>query len=288
MKLGSSKSIRSFLLKLSQSEGLIFQQLVTRYLHERLLYRLSVSEYRHKFILKGGNLLYALESINVRPTVDIDILAKHIINDKEKLKRIFTDICSIRYDDDCINFDTSNITASDIAEEIKYSGIRLLILAKFDTIQQFLQIDIGFGDIIIPEPVLISYPTLVSGLNSPDIMTYSIETVIAEKFHAMIQHSIFNSRMKDFYDVYILLKNNKIDKQQLQFAILQTFKHRNTFFDINHPLFTVSFYTDQNRLTMGKAFLRKINISEELDFSVVVKSILEQLEPIYKQITMNN
>ena len=285
MKIGSPTSLRAILTNLSNKEGLPFQQVITRYLHERLLYRLSVSKYKPAFILKGGNLLYAVEGLHIRPTMDIDILAKHITNDKETLKNIFKDICSIKYDDDCVSFDTSNISVSDISEEKKYSGIRLLINAQFDTIKQCLQVDIGFGDVITPAPVLISYPTLLDGLNPPDIMAYSIETVIAEKFEAMITLSTFNSRMKDFYDVYTLLKNNEIENNILQAAILQTFKQRNTIFTENHLLFSKSFSEDKNRQIMWKAFLRKIQFSQDLEFPFVVKSILERLQPIYNELS---
>ena len=284
MKKGNPKSIRAILKNISDREKIDFQLLVIRYLHERLLYRLSLSEYRFKFILKGGNLMYAIEGLHVRPTMDIDILAHHISNEKETLKDIFKNICSVRYDDDCVLFDATDITATDIAEEKKYSGIRLLIKARFDTIVQLLQVDIGFGDIVTPEPVMVSYPTLINELMPPNIMAYSIETVIAEKFHAMIQHSLFNSRMKDFYDVFILLKNHEINDNSLQEAILQTFRQRGTFFVKNHSLFLESFYEDSNRKTMWKSFLRKSKISEDLEFSVILKNILERLQPIYDRL----
>jgi len=278
---GSAKSIRAILKNIADREKIDFQIIVVRYLHERLLYRLSLSQYKSKIILKGGNLLYAIEGLHVRPTVDIDVLAKYIANDKEVFRNIFRDICSVRYDDDCVVFDTSNITVSDIAEEKKYSGIRLLIEAHFDTIKQTLQVDVGFGDIVIPAPVSISYPTLLDGLNPPDILAYSIETVIAEKFHAMIEHGIFNSRMKDFYDVYMLLKNSTINNSDLQEAIFQTFKNRNVVFEDTPPLFSDSFYEDPNLQARWKAFLRKIKISGDLNFSYVVKTILMRLQPIF-------
>ena len=225
--------------------------------------------------------MYAIEGLHMRPTADIDILARHVINDKETLRNIFTTICSVRYDDDCVSFDSSNITVSDIAEDKKYSGVRLLIKAQFDTIKQILQVDIGFGDIVIPEPVFLSFPTLLNELNTPEIIAYSIESVIAEKFHAMIEYSTFNSRMKDFYDVYILLKKNEINNEYLQEAILQTFKQRNTIFFKNHPLLSESFYEDLKRQTMWRGFLRKIKNNENLEFSHVVKSILERLQRYY-------
>ena len=285
MKPGNSTSIKAVLMNLSNREELPFQQIITRYLHERLLYRLSISQYKSSFILKGGNLVYAMEGLHARPTIDIDMLAKHISNDKEILKEIFRNICSIVYEEDCVIFDVSNIVVSDIAKEKKYSGIRLLINTKFDTIKQKLQIDIGFGDFITPAPLSLSYPTLLYGLNPPDILAYSIETVIAEKFHAMIEHGIFNSRMKDFYDVYILLKNNVINNENLQESILQTFRHRNTDFTENHQLFTSAFHENPNRQTMWKAFLRKMKISDDLEFPLVVKTILERLQPIYNELS---
>jgi len=280
MKVGSSTSIRACLLKLSQNEGLVFQQVVTRYLHERLLYRLSLSEYKYKFILKGGNLLYALEGLHVRPTVDIDILAKNIENDKEILKKIFTDICNIHYDNDCVYFDTSNIVVSDIAEEKKYSGIRLLIKAQFNTIKQYLQVDIGFGDIVFPAPIIISYPTLLNELSPPDIMAYSIETLIAEKFHAMTQLGLFNSRYKDFYDVYKLFLQNEINEQALTEAIKVTFRQRETKFSTNHPLFSDVFAKDPDRNLQWHYFLKKIKHSETLTFETVMSLIKSKLQPI--------
>lgn len=288
MKKGSATSIRATLKNIADKEQTKFQFIITRYLHERLLYRIAKSIYANKFFLKGGNLLYAIEGLHVRPTTDIDMLAKHTTNDKETLKSIFKDICSIKYDDDCVIFDAANITVTDIAEDKKYSGVRLLIKAQLDTIKQFLQVDIGFGDIITPAPVLISYPTLINELNPPDIMAYSIETVIAEKFHAMILNGAFNSRMKDFYDVYILFKNNEIDDKNLQEAILQTFKNRNTDFTENHELFMSSFYENKNRQTMWNAFLRKMKISENMEFPFIVKNILERLLPINNKLIKIN
>ena len=283
MKTGSSTSIRAVLMNLSRKEGLPFQQVITRYLHERLLYRLSLSEYRQNFILKGGNLLYALEGLHTRPTIDIDMLAKQIVGNKEKLKNIFTNICSIKYDDDCVIFDAFNIEVSDIAKEKKYSGVRLLINVQLDTIKQTIQIDIGFGDIITPAPFSLLYPTLLAGLNPPDIMVYTKETVIAEKFHAMIALGTFNSRMKDFYDVYNLLKNNDIVDMNLKEAVFQTFSQRNTILAANHPLFSEDFTKNPNRIFQWKHFLKKIK-AKDLEFPVIVKNILERMQPIYNEL----
>ena len=131
------------------------------------------------------------------------------------------------------------------------------------------------------------YPVLLDELAKPEIKAYSIETVIAEKFHAMMVLGTFNSRMKDFYDVYILLKNNEIKNESLQDAILQTFRCRETDFTEKHELFASSFYEDTKRQIMWKAFLRKNKIPTDLEFSFIVKNILEKLQPIYQQLVIN-
>jgi len=281
MKQGNSKSIKAVLLNLAKQKNVQFQQIVTRYLHERLLYRVSMSEYKLNFVLKGGNLMYAIEGLQIRPTTDIDMLAKNINNDQDNIKQIFKNICEIKYKDDCVIFNSKTIAASEIAEENKYSGVRLLIDTQFDTIRQAIQIDIGFGDIITPDAVSLSFPVLLKELNSPDILAYSIETVIAEKFHAMITLGNANSRMKDLFDTYILLKNNEIEDIYLAKAIAVTFKERNVIHEENPAFFTESYCNNENRIIMWKAFLRKIKYPENLDFSVVVKYITERLYPIY-------
>ena len=287
MKKGSAKSIRTSLKNISDSKQTKFQFITTRFFHERLLYRLAISKFANNFILKGGELLYAIEGFHIRPTMDIDMLANKISNDMEEIKQIFQTICSVKYDDDCVILDTESIETIKILEKDKYSGIRVFINASLDTIRQRLQIDIGFSDIITPAPINLSYPVLLDELETPEIKAYSIETVIAEKFQTMIALGIFNSRMKDFYDVYTLLKNSNINSENLSEAIFQTFKNRNTDFadnQDNHEFFKQSFRKDEKRQAMWKAFLRKTNISENLKFSDVMENILETLQPIYNDL----
>jgi hypothetical protein len=192
MKQGSSISIKAILLNLSQKENVSFQQIITRYLHERLLFRVSLSDYKSSFVLKGGNLMYAIEGLHTRPTMDID-------------------------------------------------------------------------------------------LESPALLAYSPETVIAEKFEAMIQLGELNSRMKDFYDVYILLKNDRIDDVILKRAVAHTFERRNTFLKKNPEIFSEEFYRNEQRQTVWNFFLKKIK-ADSLDFERIVKYITSILLPIYKNI----
>jgi predicted nucleotidyltransferase component of viral defense system len=283
MKQGSSISIKAVLLNLSQKENVPFQQIITRYLHERLLFRVSLSDYKSSFVLKGGNLMYAIEGLHTRPTMDIDMLAKNIDNDKENIKYIFREICEIKHGNDCVIFNSNSIVASDIAEEKKYSGVRLLIGSRFDSIRQTVQIDIAFGDVITPHAINLSYPVLLSELESPTLLAYSPETVIAEKFEAMIQLGELNSRMKDFYDVYILLKNNRVDDAILKEAVANTFERRNTFLKKNPYIFSEEFEQNEQRQTVWNFFLKKIK-AEILDFTEVMQTITAKLQPIYSQL----
>jgi hypothetical protein len=279
-------SLKAILLNLAKKENLFFQQVITRYLHERLLYRVSLSEYKSSFVLKGGNLMYAIEGLHSRPTIDIDMLAKNIDNDKENIRQIFKKICEIKYENDCVIFNSNSIVVSDIAEEKKYSGVRLLIDSRFDSIRQTIQIDIGFGDVITPHAINLSFPVLLSELESPALLAYSLETVIAEKFEAMISLGNANSRMKDFFDVFLLLNNNDLDDKILEAAIKATFQRRNKIIEENPVLFDSSFCQNTQRQTMWNSFLRKSKL-EPLNFEEVVKYITNRLSNIYYKLALS-
>ena len=264
-----------------------YQVLVIRYLYERFLYRLSASRYREKFCLKGGALLYAYEKEFPRPTLDIDLLGIKIKNDEAVLKQIFMEIITIPSESDGVVFDENSIKVENIAENKAYHGFRMKYIAHLDSIIQTMQIDIGFGDVIIPAAQSLNYPVLIPNLPVPDILVYSLETVVAEKFHAMIDLAELNSRYKDFYDVFKILSQTNLDENNLKDAILSTFKNRKTSFKANHPLFIDDFYENQNRQSMWKAFLRKIKHPDDLDFSIVIKTIVERLHPFYLELKNN-
>jgi len=280
MKQGSPKSIRARLKNIADKENIPFQLILTRYFHERLLYRISISEYVGNFFLKGGLLLYAFEGLHTRPTKDIDMLVKHIDNDKDNIKSICAEICRINHPEDCAAFDATSLSISDITEDAKYRGVRVLLEAGLDTIRQVLQIDFGFSDNIYA-PIELAFPVLMEEFDVPHIKAYSLETVIAEKFHAMIALGTNNSRMKDFYDVYFLLKNNTIADEALHNAIQATFQNRNTPYSEHPELFSDSFHTNKNRQAMWNAFLRKIR-ADSPDFESIVRYITERLSQFHK------
>lgn len=277
------KSIRSRLFNLAGHQQLSYQMLIIRYAHERLLYRLSRSAFRERFYLKGGVLLYAFDRDNARPTVDIDFTGNRIRNDKTQIKSVFTEICKINDVPDGIRFDMDEIQTTEINENRVYKGIRLIITARMDTIIQPLSVDIGFGDIVIPHVHMLDYPLLLPDLPMPRILAYSPETVIAEKFQAMIELSETNSRMKDFYDVYQILKKGKINSENLELAISATFERRFTRYSEEHPIFMDDFAKNEMKQMQWNAFLKKVNANDEVPerFEDTVSFIMKELYPYW-------
>lgn len=280
--MSNATSIRAKLLNIAKKEKIAFQVILLRYIHERFLYRLSISKYKNNFFLKGGNFMYAIEGLLARPTKDIDLLGQDISNDMDNLKNTIVAIINIKCIEDFVNFEAKTTTIEPITEKNLYNGVRLKLNASFDTTKQNIQIDIGFGDSIIPAPTALDYPTLLPDVPAPKLTAYTIETVIAEKFHAMIALSTLNSRMKDFYDVYNLLTKHKIDFSILEKAIKNTFLMRKTIPINDHALFTDDFKNDPKRIQMWKTFLNKINHKGDLPFQTIMQTITKQLKPLIK------
>lgn len=278
------KSIRYRLLDFTKKRKLNYQQVLIRFVHERLLYRLSVSRYKDSLLLKGGTLLFAYEKFESRPTVDVDFLGKNIASSKENIRNIFSDICKLSCPEDGIRFDYENILVEDIMINREYKGVRVQTIAHLDTIVQRISIDVGFGDIITPSPIQIAYPSLLSGIPEANLLSYSLETVIAEKFHAMAVLENTNSRMKDFFDVFQLFSKQNINYENLKQAIANTFQNRQTNIPREIIAFSEEFPQDTFRLKYWDGFLRKIKWKEPLDFKTVIDFIRAKLQPIINEI----
>lgn len=273
------KSIRTKLLNVAKKENIFYQTILTRYFQERLLYRMSQTRYRNNFYLKGGALMYAYERFAARPTLDIDFLGNNISNKGTSIIAAFKEICSVPFEEDGVIFDVEHITAQNITEFKDYHGIRLSIPVKMDSIAQVLTMDIGFGDVVTPSPVNLDFPILLEHLPCANILAYSLETVIAEKMHAIIDLADQSSRMKDYYDLHRILKEEKYDSEVLQEAIIRTFENRHTPYDENTMFFRKDFGINQQMEVRWKAFMRKITKATDLSFSEVVAFIQETLRP---------
>lgn len=278
------KSIRTKLLNIAKREDVFYQTILTRYFQERLLYRMSQTRFKSNFYLKGGALMYAYEKFAARPTLDIDFLGKNISNEGSSIISAFREICSVPCEEDGVMFDTEHITAQNITEFKDYHGIRLSIPVKMDTIAQVLTMDIGFGDVVTPSPIELDYPVMLEHLPSVNIMAYSLETVIAEKMHAIVDLADQSSRMKDYYDLYKILRNEKYDSAILQEAIMHTFENRHTPYSDETMFFRKEFGNNLQMQVRWTVFMRKITSTEKLSFSEVVAFIQHKLLPFYENL----
>jgi predicted nucleotidyltransferase component of viral defense system len=278
--MSTANAISAKLLDYSRKYKVNHQMILIRFFHERLLFRVSVSEFKNHLLLKGGNLLYSIQGNTARPTVDIDFSGNKISNDIEEIKKMFFQILAIKTNDGVI-FNAETLHASEINEQNQYTGVRVKVIAQLANIKQNIQIDIGFGDVITPAPQTLHYPILLEDFEVPVIQAYTIETVIAEKLQAIIILAQLNSRMKDFYDIYSLLKSEKINLEVIKEAITQTFNNRNTPINFDSIVFKEEFYTDVNRLKMWNAFLTKIKV-DNISFETVIKTIEQLVKDVFK------
>ena len=274
-------SIHAKLLNLSRELRLDFVIVSRLYMQEGVLRRISTSQYSSSFFLKGGLLLYSLTGFTSRPTQDIDFLGLNIPGEEAQLINILQEILS--YDpNDGLTFLTDTITLNSITEGAEYQGQRIKVICTLGNIRTVLKMDIGFGDIIYPEPIQMDYPTLLKN-NNFIIQTYSLESVVAEKFEAMIVLDARNSRMKDFFDIYDILIKNEINETSLREAIILTMKTRHTITPDEPAIFNDSFSTDVRNLQLWASFLNRIK-AEPIDFGEVLNLIRKKLESIYKEI----
>lgn len=266
-------SVRQKLLNVSISKDVDYNIVLIWYGLERFLYRLSKSKYSDQFILKGAMLFAVWAKQPLRPTKDLDLMAYGDAS-ANYLTKVITEICQTNVDDDGIAFDTDSMEINEIREDQEYDGQRVKLLAKLGNAKIRLQIDIGFGDVVTPAPTQIEYPVLLES-SAVSIKAYSKETVVAEKFHAMVILGIANSRMKDFYDLWIMSKQFDFDGSLLTEAIAATFKRRTTPLPDDLPLaLTEDFSSDTTISQRWKAFANKLNHPEEMPpFNQIISEI---------------
>jgi predicted nucleotidyltransferase component of viral defense system len=255
-------SVRQKLLNLAKQEGEDFNFLLIRYALERLLYRLSVSSHQDRFVLKGATLFQVWSGHVHRPTRDLDLLG-HGTPAPSAFENVFRDLCKQPVVDDGIRFKEDTVRAEQIKEEEEYQGLRIRLDANLATARIPVQVDIGFGDVITPGPEIINYPTLLQ-FPPPAVSAYPRETVIAEKYQAMVTLGIANSRMKDFFDIYTIAEQFDFSGLVLCQAIQATFMRRQTPLPQQAPLaLTAEFTEDSQKLTQWNAFVAKNKLEHQ-------------------------
>jgi predicted nucleotidyltransferase component of viral defense system len=243
-------------MDLARKQGEDFQLVLTRYVIERLLFRLSRSSHRDEFILKGAMLFRVWTNHIHRPTRDLDLLSRSAPS-LEALTRVFRDICALTVQDDGLTFDAATVSAERIKEDQEYEGVRVGCRAQLGQARIDLQIDVGFGDAVVPRALRVNYPAMLE-FPAPVLRAYPRETVVAEKFQAMVLLGIANSRMKDFFDLWTLANTFEFDGASLCRAIQATFNRRKTALPPAPPLaLTAEFGADVAKVRQWEAFIRK-------------------------------
>lgn len=228
--------------------------------------------------------MYVYERFSARPTLDIDFLGFNISNNGEKIVNTFKEICAVSCNEDGVCFDLTRISAQNITEFKDYHGIRLNIPVTMDTIAQVMTMDIGFGDVVTPGAIPLDYPILLNNLPAAKILAYSIETVIAEKMHAVIDLADQSSRMKDYYDLYQILSANQYDIETLRVAIKRTFENRHTEYKGDVMFFRAEYPENAAMQIRWKAFIRKITSKSNLSFPDVVHYLQTVLKPYWENL----
>lgn len=273
-------SIRGRLLNLAKEQGEDFNFILTQYAIQRVLYRLSISEFRDRFLLKGAWLFSVWSKEFHRPTRDADFLGFGD-NDVEHLLATFKQICNLFVEDGLV-FDTDSFRAVEIKEDAIYQGVRITGYAGLANARIAIQLDIAFGDVVTPAAEQALIPVYLD-LPAPDLMVYPVYSVIAEKFQAMVALGIANSRMKDFYDIWRIAQLMELDGTILSQAIMATFKQREMALVDQLPfVLGDEFRLDAGKQKQWKAFILKYHLVDDIDFSTLVEQLTVLLAPVYR------
>ena len=273
-----SESILERLKNLARQTKRRTDELLRYFAIERFLYRLSESQHCNKFFLKGGLMLRAWQLNEHRPTLDIDLLGK-TKNNAQNLQRIVQDICGQEVIRDGITYETDGLRITEIQVDGDYLGARILFRAKLHSAKIPMQLDIGFSDLIFPKPCSIAYPALLE-FPAPKLRGYTAESVIAEKFEAMAKLGLVNTRLKDFYDIWILLKGFSFRGESLQGAMQATFDRRKSSLDRLPDSLSKEFYSDPAHIKRWQKFLQQMEFENAIELTMVISDIKDFLQPI--------
>ncbi|NPV69919.1 MAG: nucleotidyl transferase AbiEii/AbiGii toxin family protein [Firmicutes bacterium] len=265
-------SVHQRLLNKAKQASLPFNELLQRFAVERFLYRLSRSHHADRFILKGALMFYVWRPAASRPTKDIDVLAR-MDNNIEAIVTAIKDACLQDVIADGMSFHAETVTAARIARDAEYQGVRVRLRTNLGNARLSLQIDIGFGDVVTPAPCRIVYPAILD-FPPPELNGYSMESTIAEKFQAMVELGVLNSRMKDFYDVWLLSQKYAFKGEPLSAAIEKTFRNRGTRVLAEPSAFKDSLADDPYKATQWRAFVRKSRLNDAPETFREVAAIL--------------
>lgn len=274
-------SVKARLQNEAARRGEDFNLLLLRYGIERLLFRLSQSAYAGRFLLKGAMLFVVWDGETHRPTRDLDLLGFGP-SEKEDLQKVFQDVAALPVVDDGLVFEPESVRAEEIREDNAHGGVRVRLMAKLGPAEVPVQIDVGVGDAVTPAPETASFPTLLD-FPAPLVRTYPVYTVVAEKFEAMAKLGIANTRMKDFHDVWFLMRRFQLDGPTLRRAIEATFARRQTSLPAWPDPLSDALANDATKQTQWAAFIRRNGLTGlPGQFAEVVATIREHIGPVLR------
>jgi predicted nucleotidyltransferase component of viral defense system len=273
-------SIRQRLRHLARERGENFQQVLVNYVLERVLYRLAQSPHRDRFLLKGALLFRLWFDLTQRPTRDADFLGFGN-TEPEEFAVMFREIAGM-VEEDGLVFDVDSVKVEDIRKEAGYPGVRVSMKATLDGARIPVQCDIGFGDAVTPAPLQQAYPTLLD-MPAPILAVYPLETVVAEKLEAIVKLAGFNSRVKDYFDLWVLMRFENLDRKLLPAAIRATFERRKTSLPVTLPAGLAPKFAIEKQV-MWQAFLTRSGLSAPM-LAEVLDELRMQCWPVLQAAT---
>lgn len=278
-------SVLAKLKNKAKASGISYQQCLQLFFQEEFLRKLAGSQYVDNFILKGGLFIYMLTNFESRATVDVDFLMRGLNNDLARMDEIIADILAVDTGNDFVAFEASK--TEPIALQRKYHGVSTQITGHIKNVRVPFNVDIGVGDVIVPRAERRNIRTQLADFEKPEILTYSLESTIAEKFDAIVQRFELTGRMKDFYDIYYLSHTFDFDGLKLQTAIQETLQNRGTAYEKDSFDRVLALADDSDMQTKWRYFLKTLG-NPEIEFSKVIMGITAFLQPVWYSFLAEN
>lgn len=269
--MSKAMSLKAKIRNIAKQKNIPAQVILQNYMFERLLVRLSASEYKEKFVLKGGMLVAAIVGLDNRATMDMDTTLKNLPLTPEAIRSALEDICSIAFDDGVV-YEIGTI--SPIRKDDIYGGYRVMLNARFDIMLTPLNIDVSTGDVITPHAVQYNFSEIFDDEKSYELWAYNIETVMAEKVETILRRGIFNTRPRDFYDAYILTTTQKFDITVFEDALKATANHRGTTNQIaDVPSILHNIEESPELKTMWDKYRKQFSYAKNITYEQIMDSI---------------
>ncbi len=278
MTTDRAASVLARLRNKAKENGISYQQCLQLFFQEEFLRKLSASPYKDNLILKGGLFIYTLTNFESRATVDVDFMLRGLSNDMARMDEIIEEILAVPTGNDFITFKA--LPTEPIAANRKYHGVSTQITGYIKNVRVPFSVDIGVGDVIVPSAKERTIKTQLDGFDAPEIMTYSLESTIAEKLDAILQRFELTGRMKDFYDIYYLSQTFDFDGLKLQTAIAETIQNRGTDYNADSFKRITELVNDENMQIRWRHFLHSLH-NPDIPFSQVMNGIAAFIEPVW-------